>query len=188
VSRGKKSGFGTYPLRYLALGLLMHGPDHGYQLDQTLGDVFGMIWKAGQTKLYVTLSALEEEGMLRIEKERQENRPDRKVYYLTEMGRQEFLEWVGKPVRSLRSARVELLAKLRFYDWLGLPKVEELIRSQQSIYQIMLDEWQADKGNETDPFLEQVFDFRIEQARFLINWLENYLSSLGRGDKAHSPD
>ena len=188
MSRGKKSGFGTYPLRYLALGLLMHGPDHGYQLDQTLGDVFGMIWKAGQTKLYVTLSALEEEGMLRIEKERQENRPDRKVYYLTEMGRQEFLEWVGKPVRSLRSARVELLAKLRFYDWLGLPKVEELIRSQQSIYQIMLDEWQADKGNETDPFLEQVFDFRIEQARFLINWLENYLSSLGRGDKAHSPD
>jgi len=40
------------------------GPDHGYQLDQTLSDVFGMIWKAGQTKLYVTLSGLEEEGLL----------------------------------------------------------------------------------------------------------------------------
>ncbi|MFL7813943.1 MAG: PadR family transcriptional regulator [Anaerolineales bacterium] len=179
MPRRKKSGFGTYPLRYLALGLLMRGPDHGYQLDQTLGDVFGMIWKAGQTKLYVTLSALEEEGLLGIEMERQENRPDRKVYHLTDAGRQVFTDWVEQPVSSLRSARVELLAKLRFYDWLALPGVGKLIRDQQIIYQKMLDEWQAEQAQETDSFLQQVYEFRIDQARFIINWLENYLGKLG---------
>jgi len=183
----KKSGFGSYPLRYLALGLLIHSPDHGYQLDQTLGDVFGMIWKAGQTKLYVTLSGLEEEGLLRVEMERQENRPDRKVYHPTEAGRQEFMQWVSQPVKSLRSARVELLAKLRFYDWLGLPGAEQLIRSQENIYQKMLDEWQEDQRMESDPFLKQVYQFRIDQAGFIIDWLENYQEQLEGKDKGQPP-
>ena len=170
----KRTGFGTYPLRYLALGLLMGGPAHGYQLDQTLGEVFGMIWKAGQTKLYVTLSNLEKEGLLRIEKERQENRPDRKVYHLTQAGRNEFQEWVTRPVNSLRAARVELLAKMRFYHWLKLPGVEKLIHAQQQIYQIMINEWQEDKVREEDTFLRQVYDFRINQALFILNWLASF--------------
>jgi len=105
VSSKKRTGFGSYPLRYLALGLLMKGPGHGYQLDQTLSDKFGMIWKAGQTKLYVTLSDLEKQGLLRTKLERQKNRPDRKVYHLTKQGQETFLDWVGKPVPSLRAAR-----------------------------------------------------------------------------------
>lgn len=178
MAKRKRTGFGTYPLRYLALGLLMGGPAHGYQLDQTLGEVFGMIWKAGQTKLYVTLSSLEKEGLLRIEMERQENRPDRKVYHLTQAGRDEFQEWVTKPVNSLRAARVELLAKLRFYHWLNLPGAAKLIQAQREIYQIMIDEWQEEKVHEEDPFLRQVYDFRIDQAQFILNWLADFQAEI----------
>lgn len=130
MSAERSTGFGTYPLRYLALGLLMKGPDHGYQLDQTLEEDFQMIWKAGQTKLYVTLSRLEEAGLLGYELEPQENRPDRKVYHLTDQGRKEFLSWVRSPVPSMRAVRVELIAKLRFYNLLDLPRVEDLIHAQ----------------------------------------------------------
>jgi len=152
LSKRKRTGFGTYPLRYLALGLLMGGSAHGYQLDQTLGEVFGMIWKAGQTKLYVTLSSLEKEGLLRTEMERQENRPDRKVYHLTQDGRREFQEWVT----------------------LKLPDVEKLIQAQGEIYQMMINEWQEDQVREDDPFLRQVYDFRINQAQFIIKWLGGF--------------
>ena len=183
MAKQKRTGFGRYPLRYLALGLLMGGPGHGYQLDQTLGDVFGMIWKAGQTKLYVTLSNLEKEGLLRIEMERQENRPDRKVYHLTQSGRAEFLDWVEKPVTSLQAARVELLAKLRFYHWLELPDVEKLIHAQKEIFQIMSHEWEEDKVREEDPFLRQVYDFRIDQAQFIIRWMTEFQETLfSRGE------
>jgi DNA-binding PadR family transcriptional regulator len=182
VAKRKRTGFGNYPLRYLALGLLMGGAAHGYQLDQTLGEVFGMIWKAGQTKLYVTLSNLEKEGALRIEMEEQENRPDRKVYHLTGAGRAEFLDWVEKPVSSLQAARVELLAKLRFYHWLHLPGVEKLIRAQQEIYRIMINEWQGDQDYEDDPFTQQVYNFRIKQARFILNWLAEFPQEVFSGD------
>jgi len=174
MSAKKSPGFGRYPLRYLALGLLMKGPGHGYQLDQELEDDFGMIWKAGQTKLYVTLSNLEEEGLLRSEMEPQQNRPDRKVYLQTEQGREEFLSWVTSPVPSLRAVRVELIAKLRFFDLLDLPGLPELNQDQQRIFQAMIEEWLAEQADETDDFLVRVYEFRIRQARFMSQWLEEY--------------
>jgi DNA-binding PadR family transcriptional regulator len=177
LSPKKSSGFGSYPIRYLALGLLMQGPGHGYQLDQDLEDDFGMIWKAGQTKLYVTLSSLEEEGLLASELEPQENRPDRKVYSLTEKGRRAFREWVSQPVPSLRAARVELIAKLRFYDLLGLPGILELIAAQQEILRSMIVEWEAEQGSAEDQFLRHVHEFRIRQARFIIDWLKDFQAS-----------
>jgi len=170
----KKPGFGAYPLRYLALGLMMKGPSHGYQLDQTLDEDFGMIWKAGQTKLYVTLSTLEEEGLLRSEIEPQENRPDRKVYHLTAKGKNAFLNWVHEPVPSLRAVRVELIAKLRFFYLLQLTGASELIQQQERIFQEMIREWGLEKEHEDDPFLRLVYDFRINHARFIIDWLDTY--------------
>ena len=170
----KKTGFGSYSLRYLALGLLMKGPGHGYQLDQTLDEVFSLIWKAGQTKLYLTLSGLEKEGLLRIETEPQPNRPDRKVYHLTQQGEQVFREWVAVPVHSMRAARVELLAKLRFYNWLNLPGEAVFIQAQIHVFRSMIAEWEADQEQEADPFLAQVYEFRIRQARFIVDWLQDF--------------
>ena len=185
MSSKKHTGFGSYPLRYLALGLLMKGPGHGYQLDQTLSGKFGMIWKAGQTKLYVTLSDLEKQGLLRIELERQKTRPDRKVYHLTKQGRETFLDWVGEPVPSLRAVRVELLAKLRFYDWLDLSNAAELIHSQQEIFLKMITEWEEEKDGEKDPFLGLVYDFRISQAQFINKWLETYQKKIIKTSGKH---
>jgi len=178
VSNTKGSGFCSYPLRYLALGLLMREPGYGYQLDQTLDEDFRMIWKAGQTKLYVTLSQLEEEGLLRSEMEPQENRPDRKVFHITDSGREEFMEWVKAPVRSMRAVRVELIAKLRFFYLIGLTGVETLIQKQVETFRDMIREWEGEKEQEQDPFLRQVYAFRIQQATFIIDWLQDYEENL----------
>lgn len=184
MSNRKGAGFGTYPLRYLALGLLMKEAAHGYQLDQTLEEDFQMIWKAGQTKLYVTLGKLEEEGLLRSEMEPQESRPDRKVYHLTPKGRKDFLRWLEKPVPSMRAVRVELIAKLRFYTLLDLPGIQELIRSQESIFQRMIQEWVGEKKEESDPFLSWVYDFRIRQAEFILDWLAEYWTRFADGEES----
>lgn len=178
MSAKQQSGFGTYPLRFLALGLLMKSPTHGYQLDQTLEEDFGMIWKAGQTKLYVTLSSLEKKGLLRSEMEPQENRPDRKVYFLTTAGKQTFLDWVSAPVPSLRAVRVELIAKLRFYYLLDLQDVDQLLQAQEDIFRKMIQEWKLEKKAEGDPFMSLVYDFRIDQAEFILAWLQAYQDSL----------
>ncbi len=168
------SGFGRYPIRYAALGLLVPGPRHGYGLYQDFEEGFGSIWKAGQTKFYVALSALQEEGYLSATTEPQENRPARKVYHLTDVGYETFMGWLRQPIGSMRAMRVELLAKLRFFDRLKLPGAVRLIDRQIAILLKMLDEWERKPGSRaaSDPFYALVDDFRIRQAQFLIEWLE----------------
>jgi DNA-binding PadR family transcriptional regulator len=172
------SGFGKYPLPPVALGLLMLGPKHGYELYQDFvagfgsGDSYGAIWKAGQTKFYVTLTALEKEGYLESTLESQEGRPPRKVYHLTNVGRKRFLDWLHQPVNSMRSIRVEFIAKLRFFDLLKLPGVDDLLDAQIEVFHAMLDEWEKPAPvDAVDPFFEVVVDFRKRQAAFLIEWL-----------------
>jgi DNA-binding PadR family transcriptional regulator len=172
------SGFVKYPLHFVALGLLMPGPKHGYRLYQDFvagfgaGASYGTIWKAGQTKFYVTLTTLEKEGFLESSMEPQENRPPRKVYHLTDAGRSRFLDWLSKPVRSMRSIRVEFIAKLRFFELLDLPGMDDLLDTQIEMFHALLDEWEnLAPVDDADPFYEIVFDFRKRQAAFLLEWL-----------------
>ncbi|NDJ36353.1 MAG: PadR family transcriptional regulator [Chloroflexi bacterium] len=166
------SGFAKYPLRYAALGLLQPGPKHGYGLYQDFSTLFASIWKAGQAKFYVLLNTLEDEGYLGSTREAQAGRPDRKVYHLEESGRQAFAEWVYAPVTSMRSIRVELVAKLRFFDVLDLPDVDRLIDAQIAVLHAMTGEWEGDSP-EGDPFFALVDDFRVRQAQFTQEWLEH---------------
>lgn len=168
----KHTGFAKYPLQHVALGLLMPAPKHGYGLYQDFEQYFGSIWKAGQTKFYVLLTRLEEEGYLTSSEEEQQGRPNRKVYALTDAGQDVFMGWVTSPVRSLRAVRVEFIARLRFYDLLDLPDPDALIDAQVAVIETMIAEWEGAEPDE-DRFYTIVEGFRLQQARFMIVWLED---------------
>jgi DNA-binding PadR family transcriptional regulator len=173
---GKRhSGFARYSLDNVALGLLMPGPKHGYGLYQDFEESFGSIWKAGQTKFYVALGNLETRGLLRATTEPQEGRPARKVYHLEDAGREAFQEWLHQPVESIRAIRVEFMAKLRFFDLLGLTGVRRLIDTQIEVLQGMLDEWDrqtAEPQTDGDSFYTDIVqEFRRQQTIFVIEWL-----------------
>ena len=170
VTETEHSGFTRYPLHNLALGLLAVEPKHGYGLYQDFETYFGSIWKAGQTKFYVALTTLQEQGYLDATLEPQENRPPRKVYHLTDKGREAFLAWLHEPIYSMRAMRVEFIAKLRFFDLLGRPGGDELIDRQIAIYESLLAEWEAARS--PDDFQDLVRDYRIRQARGIIDWLQ----------------
>ncbi|GAB4476068.1 MAG: hypothetical protein Kow00124_17750 [Anaerolineae bacterium] len=172
MREASRSGFGTYPLEIAALGLLMPGGKHGYSLYQDFEVIFGSIWKAGQAKFYMVLTDLEKQGCLDSTTEPQEGRPARKVYHITEAGREQFLQWLHRPIRSMRAARVELVARLRFFNYLRLPGAAALIDAQKEVFQAMLDEWEAAPRDPLDPFYVVIDEFRRRQALFLIEWLD----------------
>lgn len=179
MPRQPVTGFVNYPLQPVALGLLMSGPAHGYALYQSFQEQFGTIWKAGQTKFYVALNRLEDEGLLSATLEPQEGRPDRKVYHLTEVGTNAFMKWLHEPVGSLRAFRVEFVAKLRFFNLLKLKGSGKLIALQSDIIRAMVDEWEARPTTSDDPFYELVLDYRLRQARFMLDWLDACADHLG---------
>ena len=175
MAKKKQTGFGAYPIKMAALGMLVDEPKHGYELYQDFVEKFGLIWKAGQAKFYVALTALEEAGHLHVTEEPQPSRPTRKVYHLTESGREQFLTWLAMPVPSMRAIRVEFLAKLRFFRLLDLPGSEDLLNRQIALFEGMIDEWRTAIAASThsDPFEPLIHDYRIRQAEAIIGWMHD---------------
>jgi PadR family transcriptional regulator AphA len=84
-------------LEHAILGFLNYHPYTGYDLKKIFDTSIRHFWPADQSQIYRTLSRLTEQGLAKMEKIPQEDRPDRKVYHITEAGRTEFLRWLSAP-------------------------------------------------------------------------------------------
>ncbi|WP_051267305.1 PadR family transcriptional regulator [Nakamurella lactea] len=74
-------------VRSAVLALLAEEPMHGYQMIQEIGRRSGGSWKASPGSVYPTLQQLEDEGLVRADEQE-----GRRVYRLTDAGRQEATE------------------------------------------------------------------------------------------------
>jgi len=83
-------------LEYAILGFLNYRPFSGYELKRVLDESIHHFWPADQSQIYKSLSRLADRGLATVEVIAQEDRPNRKVYHITQEGRKEFLQWVGR--------------------------------------------------------------------------------------------
>jgi len=93
-------------LEHAILGFLNYHPYSGYDLKKIFDTSVQHFWPADQSQIYRTLSRLTDEGYAEMERVPQEERPDRKVYHITESGRAELIQWLSgpPPLDSPRSA------------------------------------------------------------------------------------
>jgi DNA-binding PadR family transcriptional regulator len=74
--------------------LLLAGPSHGYQLMATLEAELGPLWETRASRVYLTLSRMEREGLVTSTRVPQDNRPDRRLLQLTPKGRSVGERWL----------------------------------------------------------------------------------------------
>jgi DNA-binding PadR family transcriptional regulator len=127
-------------MRFLLLALLAHKPTHGYDLLQTYDQLFAAVLpplNAGQ--VYTTLARLSRDGLVSDSSVEQENKPDKRIYALTEAGRQALLVWFEKPLSSPR-IKDNFYLKLVSARMSGLIEPGKLITDQRQRYlQILHD-------------------------------------------------
>jgi len=75
-------------LEALVLSCLSTGPAHGYELSKRIRTLSKEVLSVAEGKLYPVLHTLEAEGDISAEWVPQGNKPPRKVYALTEHGRE----------------------------------------------------------------------------------------------------
>jgi DNA-binding PadR family transcriptional regulator len=100
-------------LKHALLGFLNYGPHTGYELKKVFDISVAHFWNAELSQIYPSLKALESEGLVEMNVEVQADRPNRKVYSITDDGRRELIEWLGTPAES-DQVREPLLVKLFF--------------------------------------------------------------------------
>jgi DNA-binding PadR family transcriptional regulator len=106
-------------LKHALLGFLNYGPHTGYELKKVFDISVAHFWNAELSQIYPSLKALETEGLVEMNVDVQEDRPNRKVYSITDDGRRELIEWLSTPADS-DQVREPLLVKLFFGS--SLPK------------------------------------------------------------------
>lgn len=84
-------------LMHGVLGFLGYGRMSGYDLAKAFGSSVQFFWNAQQSQIYLTLDKLEKQGFATHERVAQADRPDKKLYSITERGREEFMRWLAEP-------------------------------------------------------------------------------------------
>lgn len=85
-------------LKHAILGLLNIQPMSGYDLKHmAFESTVAHFWRADQAQIYRTLDAMEGSGWLTSDLKIQSERPSKRVYSLTEAGREELVRWLREP-------------------------------------------------------------------------------------------
>ncbi|MBP9044302.1 MAG: PadR family transcriptional regulator [Spirochaetes bacterium] len=69
----------------------------GYDLAKEFNSSVGFYWKTTHQQIYRELARLEKEGMVTSEIIKQKDRPDKKIYSITENGIKHLVEWIAEP-------------------------------------------------------------------------------------------
>ncbi|MXP22569.1 PadR family transcriptional regulator [Gordonia sp. HNM0687] len=99
-------------LEHAILVSLAERPGTGYEIGQQFDRSIGYFWSATHQQIYRTLKKLHADGLVSFESIPQDGRPDKKVYTVSDAGRQVVAEWATSPT-PLQPLRNDLGVKLR---------------------------------------------------------------------------
>lgn len=157
---------------YALLGALMPGEKHGYEILKFLEESLSDFWSISSSQLYLLLKKLETRDLVVSAVLAQESRPSKRMFSLTDAGRQEFLDWVQRPVKHVRDLRIEFLAKLFFYEYLALPGGSALLRTQRETLTRVRESLAMEQIREPGRFQQTVLDFKLHTLEAWIGWLD----------------
>ena len=124
-------------LKHALLGILSFEPMTGYELKQFFDSSVQHFWNAELSQIYPTLKSLEESGFVDMRVEVQQNRPNRKIYAITDEGRAEFDRWFRAP-QPPADLRDPFLIKVFFGTEVPVEDTIILLRRQMEEQQKML--------------------------------------------------
>ncbi|WP_223067547.1 PadR family transcriptional regulator [Paenibacillus caui] len=175
-------------IRYALLSLLAREPLSGYDIKLHMNGRIGPFWKVGSNQVYPELSKMEAEGLVKLQSVEQHTyRPARKLYEITEAGRDALIGWTLEP-GGVENVRDDFLLKA-YNSWLVDPEqmrtqVEEIKKRHEeklAVYSEKVAELTArlDPDNPDDPIASTipVAEFGVQYERLYIEWCDNLIKS-----------
>ncbi|MBY8888980.1 PadR family transcriptional regulator [Streptomyces sp. PTM05] len=103
-------------LRDAVMAALLEGEASGYDLAKAFDASVANFWTATPQQLYRELERMRGEGLISARVVRQDRRPDKRLFSLTETGREAVRAYVAEPVGRPTAIRDELLVKVQCAD------------------------------------------------------------------------
>lgn len=179
-------------LKHAMLGFLSFQSLSGYDLKKAFDHSVQHFWPANQSQIYRTLAALREEGLVTQEVIEREDRLDKKLYHITEAGREELHRWLSTPLppddfRMPFLIQIYFGGKLTDEELLGLLDHEiQAVSERLAVFGEMYGMYQGkiDTAKDQRAFFLSVLTLEVGMAsdKLYLEWLNSASQRISAGD------
>ena len=167
-------------VKTILLGSLFDKSMSGYDLKKLFSLSFAFFSGLSYGSIYPALKKLEQAGLITMKFEIQENAPNRKVYTITEAGKQAFLKSLKSPF-GIENYKNELLMRMFFFEHMS--KQERLTAAREYLHQVksVAGQLEAEKPEvkaNADRYQLMCFEFGLRFFKDLIRNVEKVISDL----------
>lgn len=170
---------------YGVLGMLTFGEMSGYDLAKAIDGSIGFFWAPAKSQLYAELRRLVRLGWATERQVEQVERPDKRIYTITEEGRVALRGWLETPSVEFDPIKSPFLLRLFFAHLAGPDAVrtlvvehrrqaEELLRAFAQIQEHLLTE-----GGPLPPYL--TLTYGMTYADGVVRWCDGALADIETG-------
>ncbi len=177
-------------LPYGLLGLLSYMDATGYDLTKLFEDSLNYFWHAQSSQIYRELDRMEQKGWVASRSVVQDKRPNKRVYAITELGREEYARWLSDITPPLdyahepllmrvffgaddREATLEMLKSVRAHCLAAIEAYPSHIMENIGRYASML----AD-GDQKRLYWEMTLEYGVMQARTTAQWAKECIEKI----------
>jgi DNA-binding PadR family transcriptional regulator len=145
----------------------------------------GHFWNESYSQIYPNLKKLASAGFVSCKTERQKGKPDRRIYSITEKGRERLIEWLAVPPQP-QVPRNENLLKLFFGEQISpeilIGYVARLAEGNRALLEL-LERVEREEINKNQhypgaPYWKMAVHFGQMQMRAHLRWAEKTLAEL----------
>ena len=173
-------------IEYAVLGFLSWRSLSGYDLKKLFSDSSAIYWSGNSNQIYRALVKLYEQGWVSKEIEYQEERPNRKIYTITEAGQEALRGWL-KNAPELPQYRHSFLVQLTWADLLAPDELNALLSQYEAELQMQV-QMVTEKGRRAagpQPrtpreavLWQMILENEIEFYQHEINWTKRLRQAL----------
>ena len=177
-------------LKYILLGFLNYQPMTGYDLKRLVDGSTAHFWHAYHSQIYTTLRKMEQDGLVTSVIDDSDEKLERRIYDITELGKSKFKQWLGKSLTELPPTKDALLVRLFFSGSRDRASVVDELRFQRQLHQQQLEIYQqiepeksSDNSDRIDfereaKFWRMTLDLGLAYEQMYLDWLDETIAKI----------
>ena len=177
-------------LKYAILGMLNQRDMSGYELSKQFGQALAEFWPAQHSQIYPELRRLAQQQLVTYQVEISGTVLEKKVYTITEKGRQEFLQWLETCHKIPATPRDESRLQIFFSGSLDAGRRRKLLLDQLEQHRARLEQLRGHQkkfSGVPDAHTEAFGDYlvllgAVMREQTVCDWLEQCLALCGDGE------
>jgi DNA-binding PadR family transcriptional regulator len=166
--------------RHFILGLLTKRSMSGYDIRRLLRSLGWLLGNPSFGTIYPALHALLEDGLVTVEVVPHPSRPPRKIYTITEAGRQTLQNWVAQPPPSSTGLRAFIMHLILAGDSTSDGLIGHLRQRQDAVaaHRSALEQAVEGLGEQASAGELVAIEYGLAIANAELTWLEGKLDQL----------